>query len=577
MKHTLGQRGACLWKAFFCLCVLVSAGGCGQEEAAQPSGAEEPATTAVSFREVTTEAGLGAFRHVNGALGEKWFPETMGAGGGFLDYDGDGWQDVVLVGGGSWDPETDRQVRKLWLYRNKGDGTFALASSQAGLDNLPGYGFGVVAADYDNDGDDDLYFTTLGPNLLLRNEGGVFQDVTQAAGLSGVEEWSTSAIFFDADRDGWLDLYVGNYVVWTPDEDLWCSFDGENKGYCTPELYRGVPGRYYRNRGDGTFEEQTDAAGFSTGGKTLGVAELDYNDDGWPDLAVANDTDPDQLFQNDGDGTFSEVGVVSGMAFDERGRARAGMGIDAGVVDETGRETIFVGNFSNQMIGVYRYAGNGLFEDRAAASQIGRTSLLTLTFGLVLFDADLDGDLDLYAANGHVQPYIEQVKDNVTFRQPSHLFLNLGDGTFEDAAPRVGGALADSLVGRGAAYADFDNDGDLDLLVTENAGPAHLLRNDLNEGVHYLRVEVQGRQSNRDGIGTRLVAVVGTQRQVRRIRTGSSFLSQSEKVATFGLKGADRVDSLLVYWPGGLVDRFADVAADQTVVLVEGERRLSTY
>ncbi len=536
---------------------------------ARPEAAGSPASSSLAFTDVTQTAGLEAFRHVNGAAGEKWFPETMGAGGGFLDYDGDGHLDLALVGGGAWEADADRQVRKLWLYRNQGDGTFADVTTEALPPRLGGYGFGVAAADYDNDGDDDLFFTTLGPNHLLRNDAGVFADVTTEAGLSDDEAWSTSALFFDADRDGDLDLYVGHYVVWSPEKDLWCSSDGETKGYCTPELYEGAPGRFYRNRGDGTFADETQAAGFGVStGKTLGLAAFDFNRDGWPDLVVANDTEPDLLFQNDGDGTFTEVGVLSGIAFDERGRARAGMGLDVGVVDETGEETIFVGNFSNEMIGVYRHLSGGVFLDRAATSQIGRPSLLTLTFGLFLFDVDLDGDLDLFTANGHVQPHIERVKDNVKFRQPPHLFLNAGDGTFTDAAPTLGGALSEALVGRGAAYADYDDDGDLDILVTENNGPAHLWRNDLS-GANYLRVAVAGRQSNWSGLGTRVVAFVAGQRQERRIRTGSSFLSQSEKVATFGLGRATQVDSLFIFWPSGQVDRLAGLAANQTLRLVE--------
>ncbi|MGI9175380.1 MAG: CRTAC1 family protein, partial [Rhodothermales bacterium] len=375
---------------------------------------------------------------------------------------------------------------------------------------------------------------------------------------------------FDADRDGHLDLYAGNYVAWSPETDIFCSLDRETKGYCTPETYQGVPARFYHNNGDGTFTDQTEANGFGEApGKTLGVAELDFNRDGWPDLAVSSDTQRDLLYENNGDGTFTERGAISGVAYDENGKARAGMGIDVGVLDSTGQETIVVGNFSKEMIGVYRHMGDGLFIDRAAVSQVGRPSLLTLTFGLFLFDVDLDGDLDLFAANGHVQPEIEATQEGVGYAEVPHLFINGGDGLFEDVAPAIGGPLAERVVARGAAYADYDRDGDLDVLITENNGPAHLWRNDLTNA-HFLRVSTAGQESNRDGIGTRLVVKVDGRPMERRIRTGGSYLAQSEQTATFGLGDHERADSLLVYWPSGQVDRFADVEANQHVRVVEG-------
>ncbi|MGH7492867.1 MAG: CRTAC1 family protein, partial [bacterium] len=415
-------------------------------------------------------------------------------------------------------------------------------------------------------------------DMLFRNEGGVFKEIAAPAGVAGAPVWSSSSIFFDADRDGWLDLYVGNYVEWSPEKDLWCTLDGKTKSYCTPELYKGVPGRFYHNNGDGTFTDRTEAAGFGTSpGKSLGVAELDYNRDGWPDLAVANDTQRNLLYKNNGDGTFSEIAAMSGVAYDENGRARAGMGIDVGVVDRSEQETIFVGNFSKEMIAVFHYTGDDLFTDRAATSKIGRPSLLSLTFGLFLFDFDFDGDLDLFAANGHVQEDIEITQDGITYREPAHLFANDGNGFFTDEAPNIGGVLRQPIVGRGAAYADYDRDGDLDVLVTENGGPAHLWQNELQNGNHFLRVHVQGHEGNRDGIGTRVVAFADSLRMERRIRTGSSFLASSEMVATFGLGPATQVDSLIVYWLHGRVDRFANIKADRDVLLIEGSNELLDF
>lgn len=554
--------------------------GCnGSKNVEQPQAKREAANgVALSFTEVTASAGLAEFRHVTGAIGDKWFPESMGSGGGFIDYDNDGWMDLLLVGGGRWPKEKAQPVPALWLYRNNGNGSFSNQTKEAGLGNLSAYGFGIAVADYDNDGDSDFYFTTLHRNLLFRNEGGTFTEVGKAAGVANEATWSSSAIFFDADRDGWLDLYYGNYVDWTPEKDLWCTLDGKTKSYCTPELYKGVPGRFYRNNGDGTFADRTEAAGFTQSpGKTLGLALCDFNRDGWPDLVVSNDTQRNLLYKNKGNGTFDELGAFSGVAYDENGRARAGMGIDIGVVDNTGAETIFIGNFSKEMIGVYRYLGNDLFTDRAAASKIGRPSLMTLTFGLFLFDVDLDGDLDLFTANGHVQEDIEITQDGITYREPPHLFFNDGKGFYRDEAQAIGGVLQQPLVGRGAAYADYDRDGDLDILVTENGGPAHLWRNDLNNAHHYLRLHVQGAKSNRDGIGARVVAQVDTLRMERCIRTSSSFLSSLEKAATFGLGAAPQADSLVVYWPGGNVDRFAGVQADREWLLIEGATALQEY
>ncbi len=529
---------------------------------------QEPVQTTSdwTFLDVTEEVGLSPFKHQNGAAGAMLFPEIMGSGGGFVDLDGDEWIDIVLVRGG----KIDRENRDgLWAYKNNQGKSFTRIESFTNNLNLNGYGFGIAAADYDNDGDTDLFYSTLGPNHLLRNTGGSFENITTEVGIPSDGKWSSSAMFFDADNDGFADLYVGNYVQWSKEKDLFCSLDGETKSYCTPELYEGVPGQFFRNLGDGRFADATSDAGFSTDkGKNLGISAIDFNRDGWLDLAVANDTDPDMLYQNDGDGTFTEMGIISGIAFDERGVARAGMGIDAGVVDDPGEETVFVGNFSNQMIGVYKHLGNGVFLDRAATSKIGRASLLTLTFGLFLFDVDLDGDLDLFAANGHVQPDIEAVKDNVSFKQPSHLFVNNGDGTFSDEAAQRGTVFQKPLVARGAAYADYDNDGDLDILVTENNGPVHLWQNTISNR-NFIRVKLNGAQSGSDAIGARVELYTDDDVQVRTVKSGSSFLSSSEKVLTFGLGDSSVADSVIVHWPATGKSKLLDIAANQVLTIDE--------
>ncbi len=544
--------------------------GCQSERLKDGSSSHSSGNLQIVFEDVTLETGLADFHHVTGAIGEKLFPESMGSGAGFIDYNGDDWQDVLLVGGGVWSGTNMEDVLALRLYRNNRDGTFSEVTSEAGLGNLFAYGFGIAAADYDNDGDEDFYFTTLWQNKLFRNDGGVFVDVSALSGAQGDSLWSTSAIFFDADLDGWADLYVGSYVKWSPETDLWCTLDGVTKNYCTPELYEGIPSRYYHNNGDGTFLDESKVAGFIPApGKTLGVAEMDLNVDGWPDLVVTNDTQRDLLYVNDGDGTFTEMGAIGGMAYDENGRARAGMGIDVGVVDSTGKQTIFVGNFSKEMIGVYRHRRDSFFEDRAATSKIGRTSLMTLTFGLFLFDVELDGDLDLFTANGHVQFGIEETQDGIYYREPCHLFLNDGKGQFSDIVPTLGGALAQPIVGRGAAFADYDRNGTVDILVTENDGPVHLFQNK-TEGNHFLRVSIESVSGTRDGLGTRLTAVINNERMDRRVRTGSSFLSNLETTVTFGLGKEAQVDTLYVYWSSGAEEVFTQIASDQEIVIREG-------
>ena len=548
------------------LLLALSTQGCSEA-----SSHEDPAEPGrLAFTDVTAEAGLAAFRHETGAFGKKWMPETFGSGGGFVDYDGDGWVDILLVGGGTWQGHGD-PVPALELYRNERDGTFTRVTTAAGLADVQAHGYGITAADYDADGDQDVFLTTVFENMLFRNDDGVFTEVGREAGLTAEEAmWSTAALFFDADRDGWLDLYVGNYVEWSVETDIFCTLDGVTKDYCTPQTYTGVPGRYYHNNGDGTFTDRTEADGLLPAtGKALGVAMLDYDRDGWMDFLVTNDTEPNQLFANDGDGTFTERGMISGVAYDENGKARAGMGVDVGVVDSTGEVSIFVGHFSREMIGVWRHQSGGFFIDRAGLSQIGRPSLRTLTFGLFLFDVDLDGDLDLYTANGHVNPGIDQISEQLSYAEPAHLFLNEGDGTFVDVVPEIEGTLQEEIVARGAAYADYDRDGDVDILISTNAGRVRLWRNDL-EPRPYLRVHAEGRQSNRSALGTRIVAITETHRMERYIAGGASYLSASEQVATFGLGTHTQVDSLIVHWPSGRVDRFTDVAAGQDIRIVEG-------
>ena len=548
-------------------------GGCTRKaDKASQAPPPAPNETMIQLVDIARKAGLGDFHHETGAFGKKWFPETMGPGCGFIDYDNDGDLDILLIGGGAWKGKSPvYPVYPLRLYRNDGELHFTEVTREAGLERLSDvYAIGLTAADYDNDGDEDIYVTTLGKNLLLQNNGqGFFTDVAREAGVDGPPVWSSSALFFDPDRDGDLDLFVGNYVYWSPETDIWCSLDEQTKGYCTPEAYQGVPPHFYRNQGNGTFRDETEKAGFLPApGKTLGVVELDYNRDGWPDLALANDTQPDQLYRNNGDGTFTDIGMLSGMAYDEQGKARAGMGIDAGFVDTTGQINLFVGNFSREMIGVYRYIGHDVFLERSAVSQIGRYSLQTLAFGLVLIDIDLDGDLDLFVGNGHVQPQVEHTRDGITYRQAPHLFVNDGTGIFHDVAPEAG--LSQPLVIRGVAYGDVDQDGRVDILAIENNGPVHLWHNQSAPAAHFLRIKLQGVKSHPQGIGAEVSIIQGEHPLVQRVRTGGSYLSVSEKVLTFGLGPRKEVLEVRVNWPSGLHERFGPFPADQTITLVEG-------
>lgn len=556
-----------------CAALLLILVAVGCSAGAEHRNGADDAETAPAFTDVTEQAGLGEFRHENGADGRKWYPEMMGSGGGFFDYDGDGWLDIVLLGGGTWAPRSDSATQSIRLYRNQGDGTFVDRTEAAGLLDVVAYTIGFAAADYDNDGDQDLIVTNIGRDMLFRNDGGRFTEVGVSAGIGSREEWGSSPIFFDADLDGDLDLFVGQYVRWTAETDKWCPEGSREKMYCIPADYEGIASRFYRNNGDGSFTDETEAAGFVTGPreireKALGVVEIDFNEDGWPDLYVTTDGEGNLLYVNNQDGTFTERGALAGVMFGEHGEARAGMGVDAGVIDSTGMVSLLVGNFSEEPISVYRHLGGGLFVDRTAASKLAQPSYLTLTFGLVLFDVDLDGDLDLFISNGHVYPDRLVDQDKITFRQPPQLFLNAGDGTFTEVT-RETAVFSDLLVGRGAAYGDYDRDGDLDLLLTENDGPARLLRNDLPGG-NFLRVKVEGRSGNVDALGTRIVAVIDGYRMERRVRTGSSYLSQSELVATFGLGEATVVDSLIVYWPGGRIERFSALPRNQELHIVEG-------
>jgi enediyne biosynthesis protein E4 len=545
----------------------------------QNAASASPKPPAVTFRDVTQQSGI-HFVHNNAAFGKKYLPETMGPGVAFIDYDNDGWPDIFLVNGMDWAGHAQKHTTPK-LYHNNHDGTFTDVTHKAGLD-VEMFGMGVAVGDYDNDGYDDLFVTALGQSHLFQNNGnGTFTDVTQKAGLAGPREFSTSAAWVDYDKDGHLDLVVANYVQWSLEGDLYCTLDGKNKSYCTPESYKGTSVRLWHNRGDGTFEDATQKAGLTDAtSKTLGIAVLDFDNDGWPDLLFSNDTQPNKLYRNNGNGTFSEKGVVAGIAFSEDGVARAGMGVDAADYDHSGATSILITNFANQMLSLYHNEGKGLFIDEAPRSEIGHATLLTLGFGCFFFDYDLDGWPDILIANGHIDAEIQRVQPNVKYSMPPHLFRNMGKGQFAEVTKSMGPAFAAPRVGRGAAYADINNDGRLDLLLSTNGGPVYLFRNEATNtsaANTSLRVKLVGIKSNRDGIGAVVRLISSGDTQTQMLRSGSSYLSASELILTFGLAQRDHADNLEIRWPSGQIDRLQNVPAGQTITITEAKGITATH
>ncbi len=534
------------------------------------------AETLPQFVDITRAAGIN-FVHNTGAFGEKYLPEEIASGCAFIDYDNDGWQDILLVNGKDWLGHSTGRRQTMGLYRNNQDGTFTDVTEIAGL-AVELYGLGVAVADYDNDGDDDLYISCLTTDRLFQNQGdGTFVDATKRAGIDN-PSLGTSCAWLDYDRDGNLDLFVANYVEWTPETNLFCDeLDGVNRSYCGPRAYPGQASKLFRNRGDGTFTDVSRIAQIEDPtSKSLGVCVFDYNDDGFPDIFEANDTQPNKLYQNNGDGTFIERGMLTGIAYDERGIATGAMGVDTGDYDGSGRESLVIGNFSNEMMNLYHNEGE-LFIDDAPVANIGHPSLLTLTFGCFFFDFDLDGKLDIFAANGHIESDINALQSKVTYAQPPHLFHNIGDGQFEDVALKVGSDLQKPIVGRGAAYGDIDNDGDWDVLVNTSNAAAHLYRNDGGNRNNWIKLKLIGIKSNRNGIGAKITLQSKSGTQTRTLKSGASYCSQSELAAIFGIGNAPQIDSITVQWPNRAADQLVDVKPNQSLIITQTPHEPSTH
>lgn len=525
----------------------------------------------IRFTDITSPAGI-HFIHNSGAFGKKYLPETMGSGVCFIDYDNDGWQDILFVNSMDW-PGHRKHPSYPALYHNNHNGTFTDVTRQAGLD-VEMYGMGCAVGDYDNDGYDDIYITAVGKSHLFHNLGnGKFEDVTARAGVAS-PGFATSAAWFDYDHDGKLDLVVDHYVQWSPATDQTCSLDGKHKSYCTPELYKGESIRLYHNEGNGRFKDVTKAAGFyDSSDKALGIALIDYDNDGWLDLFITNDTQPNKLYHNNHNGTFTETGFAAGVAFSDAGKARAGMGTDAADYNNSGRQSLVIGNFTNESMALYHNDGQGLFSDQAMSAGLALPSAKSLTFSTFFFDYNLDGLPDIFALNGHVVDDISVIQPSLSYAEPPLLFSNLGHGKFENVSRNVGAAFTQPVVGRGAAYADIDNDGDLDLVLTTSNGPTRLLRNDNGNQNDMLRVKLIGTRSNRDGIGAKVILTSSTGERISEmVKSGSSYLSQSELPLTFGLGKPDpkRILSLEILWPSGHKDILRGIHPDQSLTVKEG-------
>ncbi len=550
------------------LAVVIVLCGCAPRNGGVDGQARGPA---IRFEEVSARAGL-SFNRVNGAFGKRWMPETMGGGGAFLDYDNDGWLDILLVNGDWW-PGHSLPGRRptLALYRNNRNGTFTDVTDQAGL-NVSLQGMGVAVGDYDNDGREDVYVTGVGESRLFHNEGkGRFTDATRRAGVGDEGHWSTSAAWVDYDGDGRLDLFVCHYIRWSPRTDIFCGTT--EKAYCRPQSYPGDSCRLFHNEGDGRFSDVSRKSGiWNENSKALGVCVCDFNHDGLPDLLVTNDTEPNFAFRNRGNGTFTDAGAEFGVAVDDNGKARAGMGIDTADYRGNGGTGIAIGNFAFEGLAFYDAEPGASTANMDKRAGLFEPSYPYVTFGVFFSDVDNDGWPDLFITNGHIQDTITHANTGQTYKQPSLLFQNQGDGTFRDISRAAGEAVTEPVVGRGACRGDYDNDGLEDILVVQNTGAARLLHNQSRGAGHWLNVRLVGTKSPRSGYGARVRVETAGRIQTATCRSGSSYLCASDPRLHFGLGSSTQADRVTVRWPAGTEQSCTAVAADRTLTLTEGRQ-----
>jgi len=529
-------------------------------------------TNKVKYVDVASKVGI-RFQHENAASTEKYLIETMGSGCGWIDYDQNGLLDLYLVNGGITKLYQPSRAPRGALYGNNGDGTFADVTAKVGVGAEGLFGMGVAIGDYDNDGYPDLLVLGYGACILYHNNGdGTFTDVTEKAGVANLGKWASSAAWFDYDNDGKLDLIVANYVDWSPERNLWCGDRGPGmRSYCHPDVYHGQPPTLFHNNGDGTFTDISIRSRIGLkGGNGLGVVTFDYDNDGWQDIFVANDHMPNSLFHNNRDGTFEEVGYAAGVAVGMDGQFEAGMGTDAADATGNGRLNLIVTHLDQQLARLYENQGDASFEDATFRSKLSYSTFHVSGFGTRFLDYDNDGARDLFMANGHVLDNIEKYRSDVRYAEPKMMFRNIGNGIFTNVSDTLGADFQRPFVSRGAAVADFDNDGDLDILVSNNGQAPQLLRNDGGNDNHWLQLFLIGTKSNRDAVGARVKVIAGDLTLYEQRKGGMSYQSAQDPRLHFGLGQRNNVDSVEITWPSGEITKLGHLKADRIVSVQEG-------
>jgi len=527
----------------------------------------------VTFVDVARPSGI-TFQHDNAASSEKYLIETMGSGCGWIDFDQNGLMDAYLVNGAATRAYTPKQPLRGALYRNNGDGTFTDVAAKAGVGAEGLFGMGVAVGDYDNDGFPDLFFLGYGRCILYHNNGdGTFADVTQHAGVANPGRWASSAAWFDYDNDGRLDLVIANYIDWTPERNFWCGEHGPGqRSYCDPDNYHPVPPTLFHNNGDGTFTDVSKSSGIaSKPGNGLGIVTFDFDNDGWQDIFISNDHLPNSLFRNNQDGTFTEMGYLAAVAVSAEGQLEAGMGVDAAETTGSGRLDLVVAHLDQQLARYYVNLGDQMFDDATLRSKMAYTTYHMSEFGARFMDYDNDGARDLFFACGHVLDNIEMSRPDVHYAEPKLMFRNNGRGILENVSDHLGPDFVQPRVSRGAAVGDFDNDGDLDILVNNNGQPAQLLRNDGGNANHWLQIFLIGTKSNRDGVGSRVKVTASDLVLYDQRKGGMSYQSAQDARLHFGLGKNSKVDAVEIVWPSGAVTKLANLKSDQIIAVKEGE------